>query len=133
MRVFWSMRDWISAIIELPVQGPLPCRTVLVPNERVAHALRRELIRTVHAEVLAGTRFVTTILAATEVLRPGGITFTSGEEHLRATRLRILFQGALRLRYFSSELLRTALGWDEAFARTIGDLEHAGLSPEDLA
>jgi hypothetical protein len=133
MRVFWGIRDWVRAIVELPVQGPLPCRAVLVPNERVAHALRRELIRTGHADVLAGTRFVAPIHAAVEVLQMGGVAFNPGEEQLRPTRLGILFRGAVPLRYFSPELLRTTLGWDEAFARTIGDLENAGLSPDDLS
>lgn len=53
----------------MPVQGPLPCRTVLVPRERVAHVLRRELIRSKRPDALAGTRFVQTAFAAVDVLR----------------------------------------------------------------
>ena len=44
-KVFWNIRDWADAVAQMPVQGPLPCRTALVPRERVAHVIRRELIR----------------------------------------------------------------------------------------
>jgi hypothetical protein len=36
---------WAEAIAGLPAGTPLPMRCVLVPRERVAHALRRELVR----------------------------------------------------------------------------------------
>ena len=35
-------------------------------------------------------------------------------------------------RHFSRELLCSKPGWEEAFARTISDLEGSGLRPEDL-
>ena len=38
------------------LRGPLPCRTVLVPRERVAHVLRRELIRMGRTEALSGSK-----------------------------------------------------------------------------
>jgi len=41
--VLWNTRDWARAIDVLPADGPLPCRTALVPRGRVAHALRRAL------------------------------------------------------------------------------------------
>ncbi|MBI4934900.1 MAG: hypothetical protein HY828_13540, partial [Actinobacteria bacterium] len=41
----WSIRDFAQAIVDLSAAGALPTRTVLVPNARVAHALRRELLR----------------------------------------------------------------------------------------
>jgi hypothetical protein len=92
---FWNIRDWSHAVAQLPAQGPLPCRTVLVPRERVAHTLRRELIRSKRGDALAGTRFVTTPFAAVEVLRAAGTDFGSGEEALRAVRLLVLFRSAL--------------------------------------
>jgi hypothetical protein len=116
--VFWSTRDWAEAIAVLPAGGPLPCRTVLVPRERVAHALRRELICAGHAGVLAGTRFVPTPAAASAVLQNAGVEFTPGEEGLRAIRLLALFRERLPLRHFSARLLQATPGWDEAFART---------------
>ena len=130
--VFWTTRDWAEAIAALPAVGPLPCRTVLVPRERVAHALRRELIRAGHVSVLAGTRFIPVPAAAGAVLQAAGVEFTPGEEALRASRLLALFREPLPLQHFSIRLLQEKPGWDEAFARTITDLEAAGLSPEAL-
>jgi RecB family exonuclease len=130
--VFWTTRDWAEAIAALPAGGPLPCRTVLVPRERVAHALRRELIRAGHAGALTGTRFIPGPAAAVAVLQAAGVEFTSGEEALRPIRLLALFREPLPLRHFSTRLLQEKPGWDEAFARTISDLEAAGLTPEAL-
>src|SRR5439155_6340868 len=130
--ILWSTRAWAEAVAALPVQGPLPCRTVLVPRERVAHALRRELLLIGRPDALAGTRFVTPLAAAAEVLRAAEIQFTPGEEGLRASRLLKLYQRGLALEHFSLDLLRSRPGWDEAFARTIGDLEAAGLRPDEL-
>jgi hypothetical protein len=130
--VFWSTRDWAEATAALPAGGLLPCRTVLVPRERVAHALRRELIRAGHARVLAGTRLVPVPAAASAVLEAAGVEFTTGEEGLRAIRLLALFREPLSLQHFSTRLLRDKPGWEGAFARTITDLEWAGLTPEAL-
>ncbi|MBI4564837.1 MAG: PD-(D/E)XK nuclease family protein [Planctomycetes bacterium] len=132
VKILWNSRDWADAVDKLPAQGPLPCRTVLVPRGRVAHALRRELIRIGRGRALAGTRFVPAPLAAVGVLRAAGFAFDPGEEALRATRLSVLFRSELRLAHFSFELLRSTPGWDEAFARTLSDLEGAGLRPENL-
>lgn len=118
--------------MRLPVEGPLPARMVLVPGEAVAHALRRELLRAGHPHALAGTRFIPATAAAAEVLHAAAVTFTPGEEALRPPRLTVLFRSGLPLGHFPLQLLREKPGWDEAFARTIGDLEAAGLRPEDL-
>lgn len=131
-KLLWTSRDWAAAVAELPVRGPLPCRTVLVPRERIAHALRRELILQERHDVLTGTRFLFTAAAALEVLRVISDGFEPGEEELRATRLLALFRSDLRLNHFSIDLLRSKPGWDEAFAQTISDLEGAGFRPEDL-
>src|SRR5690349_24539780 len=112
LETFWSTRAWAEAIAALPPGGPLPCRTVLVPRERVAHALRRELILIGHADVLAGTRFLTPVAAAAEVLQASGTRFTPGEEGLRVPRLLALFRDGLALGHFSLELLRSRPGWD---------------------
>ncbi len=132
VNILWSTRDWASAIRALPVQRPLPCRTVLVPRERVAHALRRELIHGGHAQVLAGTRFVPAVAAAIDVLHSAGVAVSPGEDAVRRARLAGLLKVGLTLAHFPIDLLRTKLGWDEAFARTISDLEAAGLTPESL-
>jgi len=132
VKVFWNAIDWAEAVAALPARGPLPSRVVLVPRERVAHVLRRELIRTGRGQVLAGTRFITCPVAAVEVLRAGDVAFEPGEEALRAARLLALFRAGLPLGHFPLELLRIKPGWDEAFGHTISDLEGTGLRPEDL-
>ena len=98
--VFWTTGDWAGAIARLPVDGPLPCRTVLVPRERVAHALRRELLRAGLPHALAGTRFVAPIAAAVEVLRSASVAGAPGEESLRPPRLLTLFGQELPLADF---------------------------------
>lgn len=132
VKVVWTSRDCVGAVTALPVQEPLPCRIVLVRRERLAHALRRDLIRDGFGKMLAGTRFVPFSAAAAEVLRNAGAKFESGEEALRAARLSALFRSQIQLRHFSRDLLRSKPGWEEAFARTISDLEGAGLRPVDL-
>src|SRR5512132_1190663 len=130
--IFWSTRDWAHALAALPAGGALPSRTALVPRERVAHSLRRELIKTGHAGALAGTRFIAPAASAIAVLEAAGVSFTPGEEALRPARLLALFRRGLALRHFSAALLSTNPGWDDAFAGTIGDLEATGLRPDDL-
>jgi len=127
-----SPASWADAIAALPAAGPLPSRTVLVPSERHAHALRRTLSRTGRAPALAGTRFLGPLTAAMEVLGTAGVPFTPGEDALRPARLLALFREDLGLEHFDAELLRSTRGWDGAFAAAIADLEAAGLGPEDL-
>jgi hypothetical protein len=50
---------------------------VLIPRERVAHGLRRELLRAGYPEALAGTRFLTIAAAAAGVLQAGSKPFTA--------------------------------------------------------
>lgn len=132
VKVLWNARDWTEAIAALPVSQPLPCRTVLVDRERIAHVLRRELIRAGRADVLAGTRFVRVSDAAVQTLRAARVAFEPGENTLRRARLIAVFRSVSVLEHFPRELLRDRPGWDEAFAHTISDLEGAGLQPDDL-
>src|SRR5262245_64483973 len=97
MRILWSTSDWANAIAALPVEGPLPYRTVLVPRERVAHALRRELVLAGHVGALAGTRFVPVGAAAIEVLRAAGIEASPGEDGLRRARVAGLLKTGVSL------------------------------------
>jgi len=132
VKVVWTAGAWANAVADLPAEGPLPCRTVLVPRMQVAHVLRRELVRAARAAALAGTRFLTAPLAAAAVLRRTGTAFEPGEEALRPARLLSLFRGDLGLDHFPVELLRSRPGWHDAFARTVSDLEAAAFRPEDL-
>lgn len=132
IQVLWGARDWAGAVARLPAAHPLPTRTVLVPAEAVAHSLRRELIRAGLQPALAGTRFLPTAIAAVEVLQAAGVSFRAGEEGRRRARVLALLHRGLRLEHFSLDLLQTRRGWDEAFAKTIHDLEGAGFTPDDL-
>ena len=130
--ILQDTREWAAAIAEMPGSLPLPCRTVVVPNTRVAHGLRRELCRIGKQDVLAGTLFMGTHALAAEVLWAAGVRFKEGEEDLRPLRLREVFAGKLKLEYFKPSLLANTPGWDLAFAAAIDDLESAGLAPTDL-
>jgi RecB family exonuclease len=130
--ILQSPADWAAAVAALPAGGPLPVRTVLVPAERHAHSLRRTLLRSGQAAVLAGTRFVGPATLAREVLGAAGRELVPGEESLRPARLLALLDEDLPLEHFDLDLLRATPGWPEAFASAIGDLEGAGLSPDRL-
>jgi hypothetical protein len=132
IHVLWGTRDWARAVVSLPAARPLPTRTVLVPAEAITHSLKRELIRSGLETALAGTRFLPSATAAAEVLEAAGVSFTAREEGRRRARVLALLHGGLRLEHFSLELLQTRLGWDEAFAATIHDLEGAGFTAGDL-
>lgn len=125
-----SLEALALAVRELPAEGALPARTVLVRSERQAHALRVALATEPGA--LAGTRFVGPLSAAEEVLHAARVTFTPGEADLRPARLTRLFRSGIALEHFGSELLTTRPGWAEAFASAIHALESAGLGPADL-
>lgn len=132
LSVFWSIRDFAQAVVDLPAAGSLPTRTVLVPNARVAHALRRELLRMGQPAALAGTRFVGFAAAAAEVLQAVGTVFTAGEEALRVVRVRTVLGQRPKLKAFDLKLLTEKPGWDEALASAIGTLEDAGVRAGDL-
>jgi hypothetical protein len=123
----------LARLASLPAPGPLPERTVLVRAESVAHVWRRELAISGHARLLVGTRFITPLAAAAEVLALAGIAFAPGEETIRPSRIAAIFATPLSLEHFDLALLRSKPGWDAAFARTIGELEAAGLEPARLA
>ena len=75
-----TTRELARVIVSLPAPGPLPLRTVLVPNGRIAHALRRELLAIGRPDALAGTLFSTPVVAAHEILAARGATILLGEE-----------------------------------------------------
>lgn len=115
---------WLAA---LEVTAALPERTVIVRTEAVAHTWRRDLVAIGRPDLLLGTRFVTPIGAAVAVLERAGVTFTTGEEAVRASRIGPLLHERLRLRAYELEVLRDRPGWSTALAATLNDLEGAGL------
>ncbi|HEV8321001.1 MAG TPA: PD-(D/E)XK nuclease family protein, partial [Myxococcota bacterium] len=135
MSAVWDGDALVETLASLPAAGPLAARTVIVLHARMAHALRCALVRAGREALLAGTRFVGAGAAAAEVLLEAGVALEDGEEEARPRRLAALFRAVpprLTLRYFEAALLRAAPGWEDAFARTITDLEGAGLRPEAL-
>ncbi len=128
--MIWSLREWAQAIAALPV-GSLPARTVVVPRLRVATALKRELAQ-LAPRALLGTMFVTASLAAREVLSLADIQLEGGEEAARPVRLRHWFSKRPALKHFDVDVLHEARGWSDAFAKTLGELEAARLTPQAL-
>jgi len=129
-RVVVDVRDWAARVAALPSAGALPTRTIIVPSEAVAHGLRRELIRQGREDVLLGARFADARTLSLEVLEGADIAVRTGEESLRAVRVRAALRSTRGLKYFVA--LESTHGWDAAFARTLQELEEAGLSPNDL-
>jgi len=130
--ILQSPADWADAVAALPATGTLPVRTVVMPSERHAHAVRRALVASGHVSALAGTRFVGPTTLAHEVLAAGGLRLRPGEEGLRSARLVSILATALQLEHFDLSLVRGTPGWPEAFAAAISDLEGAALSPGRL-
>lgn len=133
MFVCWSAEDVVAALSTLPSRTLLPIRTVLVPNSRVGAALRGLLARGATSELLAGTRFVTPDILASAVLRRSNVIVDLTEEELREVRISQLVAEGIDPPGFGRSLLQNTVGWAEAFTATIGELERAGLRPDDLA
>jgi hypothetical protein len=132
MDVVSDAHAWAQRIVSMTPTGWPPQRCVLVPRERVAHALRRELVRSGKGEALVGTRFVRPPLLGFEVVQAAGVECTAGEEALRKARVHALLREGPKLKHFPIDLLLERPGWDEALARTISELEAANLRSEDL-
>ncbi len=119
---------WLS---DLEVDSRLPERTVVVRNEAVAHAWRREVVDA-RPELLIGTRFVTPIAAATSVLERAGVQFSLGEEAVRAARIVSLISESLALKTFDLDVLREGRGWGDALASTLSEIEAATIDLHTL-
>src|SRR4051812_6969046 len=118
MHLVRNARHSAEQIAALTPTGWPPQRCVLVPRERVAHALRRELVRTGGGEALVGTRFVRAALLGFEVVQAAGVECTAGQEALRNARVHALLREGPKLKHFPIRLLLEHPGWDEAIART---------------
>lgn len=130
------IRDAIHLWAAQASQAPSSGRTVLIPSERVAHAIRRELARhTEHHPLLIGTRFVRPITLAEDILLHAGKPLPGGREDILPVALEVMFDRNLlkgKLKYFDLDQLRTGSGYADAFARTLDDLDAAGISADDL-
>lgn len=123
-RVRWLSEPGVTAL--------LPERTVIVGNEATAHAWRRDIVDA-RPDLLIGTRFITPIAAATAVLELAGVTFSTGEEAVRAARVVALFDEDLAFEAFDLDVLRGGRGWGDALAWTLGEVEGALLDVGTLA
>lgn len=110
MLALHDARDLPALLASVAAPGPLPLRCVLVPRERMAHALRRELVRAGRRDLLAGTRFVDPLTAAGLVLDAAGRALTPGADALRPLRIAALFRAGLSLKSLPLDLVRAAPG-----------------------
>lgn len=120
---------WLGGLV---VDERLPERTVIVRTEAIAHSWRRDLVVAGRPDLLIGTRFVTPFGAAVELLESAGVPFLTGEETVRAARIASLLKEDLPLRGFDLQVLRERPGWEDALAKTVGDIEAACLDPAKL-
>jgi hypothetical protein len=126
-----GLADWANRIGTLPANTSTPARTIIVPSEAIASALRGQIAADASRHALCGTRFIGPFRAAMEVLREAGIEFYEGEDVHRPRRLLELSEQFLTMR----SPIRQLMGipeWEHELARTITDLEGAGLAPGDL-
>lgn len=122
----------VDEVLSLSSDRPLPRRTVVVPNSRVSHALRRAILNRGRPDLLVGTRFLTPRVLALVILRDANVEFAEGEEVLRPARLAKSFDDGPSIPHFGSVVRADGRGWESAFARAIGELESAGLRPSEL-
>lgn len=122
----------VSHLRQLP-QVPLRRAAVLLPAERHAHALRRRVCTELREpQLLAGVSLLAPVELARSVLTRAGQLCLEGWEEVRRLRLLHAFEDpsvAAHLRYFRVAQLRGGRGYATALARTIADLEAAGVTP----
>ncbi len=132
IRVCWRPAELVAHIEAMRVCDPLPLRTVLVPHGRFAADVRRRLAASNRPELLAGTRFLTPAVLAEAILHRAGVRVVVDEDGLREHRIAQLVTDGIDPPGFDRALLQETVGWPAAFARAIGDLERAGLRPDEL-
>jgi len=133
---FSSPVGWVAERLEALPSAALRRALVLTPSERLAHAIRRELVvARRRPDCLAGVGIVRPGDLARQLLARAGRPRLPGWEPLRHARiLRLLQSGALAMRmtYFESAQLRAGQGYADALADAILDLEASGLVADDL-
>lgn len=108
--------DVARVVAALGSQAPLATRTVVIPNARHLHQLRKVLLASDHARTLAGLDGLTPFELASRILAGAGASYTDNEEEARPTRVaRRLAAGEVPEGFERDAILR-ARGWDIAFA-----------------
>lgn len=123
--------DWLEGLPEgLERQGQILCASPLW-----RHRLRvRVAVEQARPELLWGVGLISPARSARQVLASHGEPATLGAEAVRRLRLREIFRQphVLGLSYFDPGQVEREPGYVEAFARTLGALEQAGMAPEAL-
>lgn len=131
LRVIGSLSEWANEIVEMPVPTRMARRTVLVPSEAVAHALRRELIEQGALHALSGTRFRTLLELASELVGEA----SEPVQRTEVAPLHALLRRALAEVEFAAldraSILADA-GSAAVFARTLRELDEAQLGASQL-
>lgn len=126
-----SVDQWVDAIVSLPRPNPFDTCCVVVPNERVAHTLRRRLTERRLTSALAGTLFVPLHELARRILANAGEKLEPNDVDLTPALVgRALAH--VPLEKLSGEVLRGLPGWDDAIASTVRELEDACVGVEAL-
>jgi hypothetical protein len=132
VKVVWNVRDWAQAVVELPVGG----RPTLSHRARAACRYRACATARADSKQTAARTCRNTFHLAHDC-RGGSAPVRRGRVRAgRRSSPRNATVGAFSLGSippsFPFDLLRSAPGWDHAFARTISDLEGAALRPDDV-
>ena len=125
-----SLRDVAALVATMEVEGAWPERTVIVPSEAYAHALRRVLVE-VSPAALIGTRFLTPVAAARWVLDEQDVVYSADEDVLRPWRVRSVSRTSEAGAWLPRTLLDSR-GFGDVFAGTLEQLELADLTPSQL-
>ena len=131
-----ALRDWLAGWLAALPRTLDRRAIVLVPTAALAHDLRRHVaVQCRRPGDLLGVAMMRPAAVAAELLARSGQPVAPGQEPMRWLILRELFSRrafAGALHYFAAEALAGGRGYADAFARTIADLEAAGLGPADL-
>ena len=127
-----SLGAWLDACLASLPGRLTRAATLILPSHRLAHRLRREACLRNEPGLLAGVRMRRPEELAQEILLHAGVEADLALPALRVVALRALLGGGIPLAYLRPEKLPDARSYADAIARTVGDLEAAGLSPADL-
>src|SRR5437762_9377104 len=127
-----SLGAWLDACLASLPRRLTRAATLVLPSHHLAHRLRREACLRGEPGLLAGVRMRRPEELAQEILLRAGVEADLALPALRVVALRALLGGGVPLAYLRPERLPDTRCYAEAIARTVGDLETAGLSPADL-
>ena len=133
VKIIWNSHEWAEALRGLPIEGPLPNRTVLVPSAAycACPAARADPKRAATRACGNTFRFASDCRDGSAARRRCRVSAGRRSSSRDPASLHF-FARISTLRHFPIDLLRSTPGWEAAFAQTISDLEGAGLRPDDV-